>query len=321
MMHKIDAELRHEYARQREQNEREREQRYQQAIARDPSIKALQDGLQTRLFSDSRALLNPASDSQKMMDTLRQDVARVHREIAQKLNAIGMNADDLTVKHRCEACKDTGYVGELGERMCDCYRVRRLNMMREQAGLSCGDGQRFETFDVDVFSDAKQRDEALFAKSLCQNYVDQIQTGSKLNLVLMGESGLGKTFLLNCVADRAIAQGIPAMPISAFHMLSAMREYHFGQNGGDSLLNQLIECELLLIDDLGTEPMLRNITVEYLFMLLNERINHRRHTVVATNLSPNELMERYNERVVSRLMDRTAGELIRLSGKDLRFRT
>ena len=82
--------------------------------------------------------------------------------------------------------------------------------------------------------------------------------------------------------------------------------------------DQLLSVPLLLIDDLGSEPMMRNITVEYLFTLLNERMAARRHTVIATNLSPLQLQEIYGERVSSRLLDRTRCATMRLEGKDLR---
>ena len=82
--------------------------------------------------------------------------------------------------------------------------------------------------------------------------------------------------------------------------------------------DQLLNVPLLLIDDLGSEPMMRNITVEYLFTLLNERMAMNRHTVICTNLSPMQVQERYGERVMSRMFDRSRGATIQLTGKDLR---
>ena len=82
---------------------------------------------------------------------------------------------------------------------------------------------------------------------------------------------------------------------------------------------ELVEAPLLLIDDLGAEPMMQNITVEYLFMLLNERMTAKRHTVIATNLSPTQLQERYGERVMSRILDRSRGVALMLTGKDVRL--
>ena len=97
-----------------------------------------------------------------------------------------------------------------------------------------------------------------------------------------------------------------------------MRQQHVGNDESYQGFAALIEVPLLLIDDLGTEPMMRNITVEYLFTLLNERAANRRHTVIATNLSPVELKERYGERVASRVLDRSACATLKFTGKDLR---
>lgn len=319
-MSELDTRLRAEYQARRRQAEAERDERMADAIRRDGEIGALQQRLRARFAQSTREMLARPKDSDGIADQLRRDVSQIQSEIARRLGALGMPEDALSVRCACDVCQDTGYVGELRQTMCECMKLRRMQLMREDAGLTGGDGQTFEAFDPSVFPEGTQRERALGARALCEKYTSSLLGGGALNLVLMGESGLGKTYLLNCVAARAIQQGVPAMPMSAFQMLGAMREYHFGQTGEDAQLNQMLSAELLLIDDLGTEPMLRNITVEYLFMLLNERMSRRLHTVIATNLSPGELLERYNERVVSRLMDRTKGEFIRLTGKDIRFR-
>lgn len=319
-MQGIDQRLSREYARQRALNEQQREQRIAEAQRLDPGIRALQDELRQRFLSGTRDMLADKSQTQRLAQALRVDVARLQGEITGRLQALGLPPDHMELCYRCDACGDTGFLGEFGQRMCACYRLRRTELMREDAGLGGQEGQRFDAFDPGVFESDEQRNQAENAAGLCARYADGLKAVGKLNLILMGASGLGKTFLLNCVADRAITSGVPALPMTAFNMLAAMREYHFGANGGDSMLSRMLSCELLLIDDLGTEPMLRNITVEYLFMLLNERLNRRLHTVIATNLTPKDLLERYGERVLSRLMDRQSGEFIRLTGKDLRLR-
>ena len=150
---------------------------------------------------------------------------------------------------------------------------------------------------------------------MCEEYADGFPQTRFRNLLLTGAGGLGKTFLLNCIYARVMDRGLSAVRITAFRMFETMRQQHMGAGEADGF-DSLISAPLLLIDDLGTEPMMRNITVEYLFMLLNERIIAKRHTVIATNLSMEQLKERYGERVYSRLMDHSA--VIQLTGKDLR---
>ncbi len=319
-MTRIDTQLAREYAQQRAQNEREREERIADALERDPEIGRLMDALRTRFAVSTREMLSNRQNTQILADALKRDVRAMQARIRARLSGLGLPEDALELKYRCDKCRDSGFLGEAGSEMCSCYKLRRVALMRQDANLLNADDQTFEAFDLAAFPEGGQRARAKAAKTLCEKYADGIASGGRLNLILMGESGLGKTFLLNCVAGRAIQRGVPAMAMTAFHMLGAMRDYHFGQTGEDGLLSQMISCELLLIDDLGTEPMLRNITVEYLFMLLNERMNARRHTVIATNLSPEELQARYNERVLSRLMDKQKGEFILMTGTDLRFR-
>ena len=113
--------------------------------------------------------------------------------------------------------------------------------------------------------------------------------------------------------------GRSAVRVTAFKLFEAMRKQHIGSDETFDGFTSLIDAPLLLIDDLGTEPMMRNITVEYLFTLLNERALNKRHTVIATNLTPAQLQERYGERVTSRLLDRSQTIALLLKGKDLRL--
>ena len=156
------------------------------------------------------------------------------------------------------------------------------------------------------------------ARNLCQQYADGFPDTEYRNLLLTGPGGLGKTFLLNCVFERVTSRGFSAVRITAFRMFEAMRQQHVGNDDKYDGFSALIEVPLLLIDDLGTEPMMRNITIEYLFTLLNERIAAKRHTVVATNLTPLQLKERYGERVASRLLDKSLWAAVQRKGKDLR---
>ena len=137
--------------------------------------------------------------------------------------------------------------------------------------------------------------------------------------MLMGNSGLGKSFLLNCVARRLIERGFSPVKLTAYRLFEAMRGAGFGDEQKAREFDRLMGAEILLIDDLGTEPMVRNITVEYLFSLINERTGGGMHTVIATNLSFEDLKNRYTERISSRLLDKNGFEVVGLAGEDLRL--
>ena len=231
----------------------------------------------------------------------------------------GLAPDELELRYRCPVCRDTGYVGEAPARFCECFE-RQLRLRQHEDGSMAGLGeQNFERFDATVAPEAGgQRDQLVKARGLCERYADSYPDTEFRNLLLTGEGGLGKTFLLNCIFERVTARGFSAVRITAFRMFEAMRQQHIGNDEKYDGFSNLIDAKLLLIDDLGTEPMMRNITIEYLFTLLNERIAAKRHTVIATNLTPAQLKERYGERVASRLLDRSLCAAIQLKGKDLR---
>ncbi|MGX8705737.1 MAG: ATP-binding protein, partial [bacterium] len=197
---------------------------------------------------------------------------------------------------------------------------QRLRLRQYEDGSMAGlDEQNFGRFDANVFPEADgQRDLAIKARRVCERYANGFPKTEYRNLLLTGAGGLGKTFLLNCIFERVTSRGFMAIRITAYRMFEIMRQQHFGSDENKDGFSTLIEVPLLLIDDLGSEPMMRNITVEYLFTLLNERGAARRHTIIATNLTPKQLHERYGERVSSRLLDRSACGSIQFKGKDLR---
>ena len=179
------------------------------------------------------------------------------------------------------------------------------------------DEQNFERFDLNRFpEEGGQRAQMALARRLCEEYADRFPETRYRNLLLTGAGGLGKTYLLNCIYARVCDRGLSAVRVTAFKLFESMRRQHMGDS--ESEFASLTEAPLLLIDDLGTEPMMRNITVEYLFLLLNERAAAKRHTVIATNLTATQLQERYGERVSSRLLDRSVCGVVQLRGKDLR---
>ena len=164
-----------------------------------------------------------------------------------------------------------------------------------------------------------QRQRSLAARGLCRDYADRYPATDRPGLLLMGNTGLGKTYLLNCIQNALIGRGFAPVKVTGYRLFEAMRGAHFGDAEKEAEFRQLIGCDILLIDDLGTEPMMQNITREYLFTLLNERQTQQKHTVMATNLNHTDLLARYGERVLSRLMDGMNVQIIELRGKDLRL--
>lgn len=312
-----------EYARQRGADELDQRRRVAEAVSKAPRIAELQAESASLALSAMRSILDQSTAGQR--EAVAQNMKRrgkaINAEIRALLQRHGLPEDALAMRYRCPACRDTGYVGEAPARFCECFEARLRLRQYEDGSMAGVDQQNFQKFDPDIFPEAGgQRAQILQYRKLCEDYADRFPHFKVRNLLLTGGGGLGKTFLLNCIFERVTSRGFSAVRITAFRMFEAMRQQHMANDPAFDGFSTLVEAPLLLIDDLGTEPMMRNITVEYLFTLLNEREAGRRHTVIATNLLPVALKERYGERVASRLLDREAGITALFKGKDLRQR-
>ena len=133
--------------------------------------------------------------------------------------------------------------------------------------------------------------------------------------LISGGSGLGKTFLLRSMANRLIEHDQNVLIVSAYTFLQLARKSFFE---GDSGMKELTDVPVLMLDDLGSEPLMQNITIEQLYFLVNERQNRGLSTIISTNLTLPELRERYTERIVSRMTDPKHCIVLTLAGQDLR---
>lgn len=131
------------------------------------------------------------------------------------------------------------------------------------------------------------------------------------NLVFSGATGTGKTFTAKIIADDLSNRGFFVHMTTAFAMVNAFRKFDF---------DDLLECDLLVIDDLGTEPVIKNITLENLYNILNERILRGRAFIITTNLSPSGLIQKYDQRIASRILSKETSTIIEFKGDDLRLK-
>ena len=311
-----------EFQERRAQDERDLYARVAEAERLDPEIARLRAESRDLAFESVRQMMSLEDEAARRTcaEQMRERGIANNREIRCRLKALGLPEDQLEMRYCCTACRDTGYVGDAPARFCDCFETEVRRLLHEDGSMAGIDAQCFERFDERVFpEEGGQRERMVRARRLCEDYANAFPGGKFQNLLLVGSVGQGKTFLLNCVYERVVSRGFPAVRVTAFRMFEAMRRQHFANSMEERSFAELIAAPLLLIDDLGTEPMMRNITVEYLFTLLNERAAARRHTVIATNLGPEQLKDRYGERVASRILDRSGGVALMLSGRDVRL--
>lgn len=314
MKGQVIAELLAEYAQERMQAEQAAAKIHAQVAEKAPLYGQLGAQL-ARIMAES---VTSGEDAAQKVYELR-DAA--HTQLAQA----GFTPEDLVPAYRCSTCRDTAFVlGENGQKVhCTCYGPRLREKLIARSGLSSGPGHCFDHFDLLIFSDEaaeglSQRETMKRLLAYAREYCEAFPQNPRRDLTLTGETGLGKTFLADCMAARIMERGFGVLRLTAFRMMEAMRRYHMGRDE-ENMLEIMLNADLLLIDDLGTEPLLDNISVEYLFTVLNERQQAKRGTIVATNLTPAELRARYTERITSRLFNQECAAVVRLSGKDVRL--
>ena len=303
-------ELTYEYARLREKAERERDERARAAYAAIPRLKEIDGERRMAAFSLGERL-RTSSDPQREREEVEAAIARLNTEESALLKLHGLNEDHLKPRYRCTLCSDTGYAGGAEKTMCRCMK-KRLDESRFESSYICPE-ERFETFRDDIYPGEAQRKLGLRAKRICEGFADAFPENAPKSLLLTGTSGLGKSFLLNCIANRVYERGYGVYKLAAYSFIEAvMRGIREGSGAPD-----FVSPELLILDDLGTEQMIKNITRETLFSVLNERQAAGRATLVATNLPLEKLMDFYGERLFSRLVAPRQYAVLKLEGANL----
>lgn len=237
-------------------------------------------------------------------------------EIRSKKNAclkkIGLSEKDIKPQFECVECRDTGL--NKGK-YCKC-RTRILNeMLLDRSGL---------TGDLTDFSKAKfdkKESDAEKIFKIMKDWTTKFPDITKRTVYITGGIGVGKTFLLKCIANELIKREKYIFYSTAFKMNNDFIQYcRANLEDKNNFLAPYIESEVLLIDDLGTEPILNNITLDYLYLILNERLIANKSTIINSNLDLDELLNRYGERIFSRIINKRNGLTIKFEGEDLRQR-
>ena len=314
--------VRREFDRLLMDEERDRDARIDDACKRDARIGEL---LKKRTLTMTNAYAQALSEHRAPdRGAIRAEYARIDAEIAARLNALNLPGDYLQMRYRCPVCHDLGYVGDAGRHDCECFRARLDEERRKRARLDMAGDDTFEAFNADIFSPEplpglgySQRDFMLRVKKLCIAYCDEFPNNRKRSLIFTGAPGLGKTFLLNCVAQRVLERGYSVVVISAYKLMETLRRYLFNGDGAEQV-QDILTCDLLAIDDLGSEPMMRGVTVGSIYHVVSERHNASRPMILTTNCSVQQLYEKYEDRIAARLCDQSRMTIIEFSGEDVR---
>lgn len=315
-----------EYARMREENLHAQEARRDEARAADPRVGELLDRRSECFLEAARAAFRDPANALERSRRLKETIAAINAELARRLAALGLPDDYLQPRYHCPLCRDTGFVGEPIKSRCECFmrRVRQLSVACEGAGVD--PRETFAAYRADVYPDTplekrpgqSQRQYMELVRARCQSYVDSFPFDSRRNLLFLGAAGLGKTFLMNCIGNALTEKGVAVLKLTSYQLTDRMRAAIFEHNW--DAFAAVLDAPVLLLDDLGAEPLINNVTIEQLFTLLNERELNALHTVVSTNLMTDELKRRYTERICSRLFDRRVTSILPFYGEDVRLK-
>lgn len=262
------------------------------------------------------------------VEKLRERINELSMEKEQLLLAHGFPKDYLLPKYYCEKCKDTGYVGR---EKCQCFKQAIVDLLYNQSNIKKAIAvENFDTFRLDYYSkDYVEETTGLSPYDNIQrvlreclgfvNHFDE-EDYEVRNLLFYGNAGVGKTFMTNCIAHALLNTSHTVIYLTSFQLFDLLEKNKFKNNNEDNYemveqFNGIFQCNLLIIDDLGTE--LNNAFISsQLYLVINERHLSKKSTIISTNLSLEELNNRYSERIQSRITSNY--KLLKIVGDDIR---
>lgn len=263
------------------------------------------------------AKISLEENKKKEISELEKEIKTLNSKIDKVLAKLNISRSDFEPKYDCNICKDSGRVDG---GYCQCFNNLLIKELFSASGLSESKLASFEDFDESIAIDKEHRSTLKKLKDIFISFAEKFPHSKYQNIIVSGKTGVGKTFALECVTTEIMKKGHSACFVTAFGMNNQFLRYHTTFDSSKHLqLDILLEPELLVIDDLGTEPVLRNVTQEYLYLVLSERMLKNKTTLISTNHTPAEIQARYGERIFSRLYNKDKSLNIQIQGSDLRL--
>lgn len=319
-----------DYERKRLNAEKDLEIRKNKLYLDNPRLQEIDDELSKVGISTAKALIH--SNSSELLNDLNNRVAILKEEKSNILKKLNLPNNYLQPNYSCKVCNDTGYITEnYSSVMCNCLKQEIFNIEYNKSNIANLEKQNFDNFSLEKYSDKinkekynseiSPRDNIKLIKDICMNFINNFDDSNEKNLLFTGNTGLGKTFLSSCIAKEIIQKDKTVLYQTAPIMLDMIIDYKFNKNTQvDTTYKNLLDVDLLIIDDLGTES-LNNIKFTELFNIINTRLLNQNNkclkTIISTNLSLPILNEKYGERITSRLIGNY--NICRFFGDDIRF--
>lgn len=306
-----------DYDRLRDGNRRLLETRREEVYRTVAGYRELEDSVSSLSVSAARASLSGDQDAPRK---LRQSLAELALRRKALLTSAGFPEDYLEPVYTCALCRDTGYLTDPDhrKRKCSCFRQREISILYSQSNLrELIANENFSTLSSAYYQgEDLQRFEA--AVKLCREFVETFDQDYH-NLLFYGTVGTGKSFLSGCIAKELIDNGRSVIYFSASGLFDTLARYSFDHKEKEALqelCEDIYGCDLLIVDDLGTE-ITNTFVASQLFSCLNERGLRRKAMIISTNLCLEELRDRYSDRIFSRIT--SSFSLCKLTGPDIRI--
>ena len=246
---------------------------------------------------------------------LRQRLKALSEKKVSLLRAYGFPDDYLSPVYECGKCHDTGYIAN---QKCSCFRTEEINLIYEQSHIkNLLMTENFCSLSYDYYA-GEDLEKFTKAVQICQNFVKSFDKDYR-NLFFYGTVGTGKSFLSCCIAKELIDQGNLVIYFSASQLFDILSKSTFDRDSAEAasgISDDICGCDLLIIDDLGTE-LTNSFVSSQLFSCLNNRHLRKKATIITTNLSLGELRDRYSDRIFSRITSNY--DICKLTGKDIRM--
>lgn len=312
----------------------EAENRKKELMQVNPRLQEIDKELTTNSIQASKAiLLADSKEKSSLLASLKKKNNTLIKEKNDFIKNLSKENNYLNPHFECKLCKDTGYIQKDGKlSMCSCLKQRIFDIAYNKSNMGNLERENFSSFNIRIFSD--KSDKELYKSNLspkenmqiikekAKAFIENFDDPEEKNLIFTGNTGVGKTFLTNCIANEMLKLGKTVLYQTAPVMFDEINDAKFGrENARFDLYENILNVDLLIIDDLGTEKITDSKITE-LFTIINTRLLNQNHkitkTIISTNLNVDELFKTYTTRIGSRL----AGNyrFLRFFGDDLRFK-
>lgn len=306
-----------EYEALRRREEEALEERKASVRKRAPQIEEIDSAIGGLSIQLAMMNFKKAENHEAAFQKLKTQILDLRGRRVELLTSLGLPQDYLEMRHQCKKCQDTGYIRNL---KCSCYKQKMVDIYHRTSDFN--DLIRtytFETFKLELFSPSPS-EFGLSPRKNMENILEKVMgyirnfEETDENLLFFGSPGTGKTFLSSCLAKELMDRGHLVIYRTADGLIQNLKEVKFHENV--ELLEILLNCDLLVIDDLGTE-FTTDFAIVELFNFLNMKLLRKKKMLISTNLSIDGLKDKYQERIMSRLMGDFT--LHKFFGEDLRI--